>query len=508
MEDITIDTARKEAEEMKKKEAERKAKKEAEKAARQSAKQAEKAAKPKKEPTFDNITDETAYKEAQEMKAKEADRKAASGPSFWDRIVGKMGNGSGGGGHDTQIPPPAQAQEGTVQDTPAPKDTVANSIEAQANAKPGDVINGHVLTQGDIDWAKNKLGMGKETPEPAEEEPATDIAEAEGAEDTTTSEAEGIEGSNIASPEIVEAKPSLDSPEVQKAIGAGGAEIEDAEGDEAKQEDFKQKYCNAIWENYDLGMSKQPKFKPGWQLPATILSIGLSVFSGGLVPPINFMKLTGKEDEYNAAMDMWKETMGKSGDMAQEQEKASTMPTAKAEGMEAAKGTASQEAIDQAAEVNAAEGGAQANARLGTEGQLETMAKQAEIDYTKLGLEQQNLLAQMKLEQANKEAFAKLDASLQKDIAGNAAALQIEIADAAAANDLAKIQKLYNQTVSQYKDTMEKLGYPATPDGFLKFMRNTGATSNAQAKIGTALKIADTAANVAGTVVDAMNPIK
>ena len=254
-------------------------------------------------------------------------------------------------------------------------------------------------------------------------------------------------------------------------------------------------------------MSKQPKFKPGWQLPATILSIGLSVFSGGLVPPVNFMKLTGKEDEYNAAMDMWKETMGKSGEIAQEQERSSTMPTAKAEGMEAAKGTATQEAIDQAAEVNAAESGAQANARLGTEGELETMAKQAEIDYGKMEFEKAADVALKKLEMMHEKEMAKLNTSLQKEIAQNAAALQIEVADAAANNDLDKIRQLYDHTVSQQKDTMEKLGYPATPDGFLQYMRNMGATSNAQARIGTALKIADTAANVAGTVVDAMNPL-
>ena len=505
MDDITMDTARKEAEEMKKKEAERKAKKDAEKAAKQAAKQAEKAAKPKKEPVFDNITDEKAYKEAQAMKAKEAERKAASGgSSFWDRIKGNMNGTSGGAGHATDTPVPAPSV------SPA-KDTIANSIEAQANAKPGDVVNGKTLTQGDIDWAKKQMGTAGAPADVAPDVPedaAASTTEAGNTEDVSTAEAEGIEGSNIASPEIEEARPSLDSPEVQKAIGAGGAEIEDAEGDEAKQNSFKQKYCNAIWENYDLGMSKQPKFKPGWQLPATILSIGLSVFSGGLVPPVNFMKLTGKEDEYNAAMDMWKETMDKSGEIAQEQERSSTMPTAKAEGMEAAKGTATQEAIDQAAEVNAAESGAQANARLGTEGELETMAKQAEIDYTKLGIEQANKLAQMKLEQTNAENFARLNTDLQKDIAEQAAALQIEIADAAAQNDLAKIQKLYTQTVNQRKDEMKALGYDTTPDGFLKFMRNTGGTSNALARTEAALKALDTAGNVAGTVINAVNPLK
>lgn len=464
---------------------------------------------------YDNITDAQAAKEAEEMKRKEAERKASGGNPFWDRIKKNMGGktekkevSGGGSGHGFGKPKetPAQPVQASAPSTPAKADTISNSIEAQANAKPGDIVNGRALTQGDIDWAKNKLGMNAKAEEPSAEEPANDTAEAGYEEDVSTSE--GIDGSNIDAPEIVEAKPDLSSPEVQKAIGAGGAEIEDASGDTAKQEAFTQKYCDAIWENYDKGMAKQPKFKPGWQLPATILSIGLSVFSGGLVPPVNFMKLTGKEDEYNAALDMWKETMGKSGDLAQEQERSSTMPTAKAEGMQGAEGVASQSAIDQAAEVNAAEQGAQATARLGTEGALETMAKQAEIDYAKLNLDQMNQLARMKLEQANKEAFARLDASLQKDIAENAAALQVNIAAAAAENDLAKIQRLYEQTINQNKDIMQSLGYPATPDGFLKFMRNTGATSNAQVRIKQALDIADTAGNVAGTVVSAMSPIK
>lgn len=464
---------------------------------------------------YDNITDAQAAKEAEEMKRKEAERKASGGNPFWDRIKKNMGGkvekkevSGGGSGHGFEKPKetPVQPAQASAPSAPAKADTISNSIEAQANAKPGDIVNGRALTQGDIDWAKNKLGMKAPPEELAAEEPATDTAEAGYEEDVSTSE--GIDGSNIDAPEIVEAKPDLSSPEVQKAIGAGGAEIEDASGDPTKQEAFTQKYCDAIWENYDKGMAKQPKFKPGWQLPATILSIGLSVFSGGLVPPVNFMKLTGKEDEYNAALDMWKETMGKSGDLAQEQERSSTMPTAKAEGMQGAEGIASQSAIDQAAEVNAAESGAQATARLGTEGALETMAKQAEIDYAKLNLDQANQLARMKLEQANKEAFAKLDATLQKDIADNAASLQIEIADAAAQNDIAKIQKLYEQTINQNKDIMQSLGYDATPDGFLKFMRNTGATSNAQARIKQALDIVDTAGNVAGTVVSAMSPVK
>lgn len=54
--------------------------------------------------------------------------------------------------------------------------TIENSVEAQANAKPGDVIqrkNGekYVLNQGDINWAKQQVqnGKGKETVDQAKQ---------------------------------------------------------------------------------------------------------------------------------------------------------------------------------------------------------------------------------------------------------------------------------------------------------------------------------------------------
>ena len=58
--------------------------------------------------------------------------------------------------------------------------TIANSIEAQSQAKPGDVIqrnNGerYVLNQGDIDWAKQQVqkGKGNETVDQAKQEEDT-----------------------------------------------------------------------------------------------------------------------------------------------------------------------------------------------------------------------------------------------------------------------------------------------------------------------------------------------
>ena len=46
--------------------------------------------------------------------------------------------------------------------TPPKADTIDNSLESQANAKPGDVVNGKTLTQGDINWAKEQMEKSKE----------------------------------------------------------------------------------------------------------------------------------------------------------------------------------------------------------------------------------------------------------------------------------------------------------------------------------------------------------
>ena len=45
--------------------------------------------------------------------------------------------------------------------TPPKADTIDNSLESQANAKPGDVVNGKTLTQGDINWAKEQMAKSK-----------------------------------------------------------------------------------------------------------------------------------------------------------------------------------------------------------------------------------------------------------------------------------------------------------------------------------------------------------
>lgn len=46
--------------------------------------------------------------------------------------------------------------------TPPKEDTIDNSLESQANAKPGDVVNAKTLTQGDINWAKEQMAKSKE----------------------------------------------------------------------------------------------------------------------------------------------------------------------------------------------------------------------------------------------------------------------------------------------------------------------------------------------------------
>lgn len=74
--------------------------------------------------------------------------------------------------------------------------TIENSVEAQANAKPGDVIqrkNGekYVLNQGDIDWAKQQLNKGKgtETVDQAEQEEDTGNTPTSNAQNETAPDA-------------------------------------------------------------------------------------------------------------------------------------------------------------------------------------------------------------------------------------------------------------------------------------------------------------------------------
>lgn len=74
--------------------------------------------------------------------------------------------------------------------------TIENSVEAQANAKPGDVIqrkNGekYVLNQGDIDWAKQQVQKGKsnETVDQAEQEEDTGNTPTSNAQNETAPDA-------------------------------------------------------------------------------------------------------------------------------------------------------------------------------------------------------------------------------------------------------------------------------------------------------------------------------
>ena len=52
--------------------------------------------------------------------------------------------------------------------TPPKGDTIPNSIESQADAKPGDVVNGKTLTQGDINWAREQINKQSESNTDAE----------------------------------------------------------------------------------------------------------------------------------------------------------------------------------------------------------------------------------------------------------------------------------------------------------------------------------------------------
>ncbi|MDR0539912.1 MAG: hypothetical protein LBG74_05345 [Spirochaetaceae bacterium] len=61
------------------------------------------------------------------------------------------------------------------------RDTIKNTIYAQANANPGDVVNGRFIWQADIDWARRRLGLTGEPVRPPPES-AVSAAAAEAAD--------------------------------------------------------------------------------------------------------------------------------------------------------------------------------------------------------------------------------------------------------------------------------------------------------------------------------------
>jgi hypothetical protein len=61
-------------------------------------------------------------------------------------------------------PPVPEAVQAPL--TPQAQDTIENSLSAQAAAQPGDIVNGQVLQQGDINWAADKLAAGAPPTDP------------------------------------------------------------------------------------------------------------------------------------------------------------------------------------------------------------------------------------------------------------------------------------------------------------------------------------------------------
>ena len=76
----------------------------------------------------------------------------------------------------TQVAQVAEQQAGL------PADTIENSIAAQANAVPGDIVNGQTLTQGDIQWAKDVMTQRQVPPQVADNvtQELTQIAQVNG----------------------------------------------------------------------------------------------------------------------------------------------------------------------------------------------------------------------------------------------------------------------------------------------------------------------------------------
>lgn len=104
-------------------------------------------------------------------------------------------NGSTGvGGNGASQTAPQGSNPEQLAD-PNAQPTIENSVQAQANAKPGDIIqrndgSKYVLNQGDIEWAKQQManGKGNETVDQAEDQSNNSASADTNAQNTATTE--------------------------------------------------------------------------------------------------------------------------------------------------------------------------------------------------------------------------------------------------------------------------------------------------------------------------------
>lgn len=208
--------------------------------------------------------------------------------------------------------------------------------------------------------------------------------------------------------------------------------------DPQEQKDVADNYFNKADEEL------QKKADSKWQLWATIASIALFAFSGGTIPPINFVKFTGQDDAREKWNTLLQEKSEWESKLPSEVRGAAEAGDIKKENQESF--TSGTEA---ATELSAAEQGK--GSELG--------AKEKATDY-------QWWEKEFKMEREAAKEMAKLQDELQTNS-------QLRILDKSSQLTQEEMKLEAEIVANAYKKQMEALGYPATSDGFVKFIRAT-----------------------------------
>ena len=203
------------------------------------------------------------------------------------------------------------------------------------------------------------------------------------------------------------------------------------EGSDQDKKDTTREYVNRT----ESELEKKANSK--WQLWATIASIAAFAFTGGLIPPINFIKLTGQEDARNK----WNE-------IKQKLEESELLPASEVKGMQSAgqqkeTDTASFETGTKAiSDVQAAKGGEQ----------------------TKKELDWKYLKDQMNLSNDQAQAMAKLKSDLDTKSA-------IDIINAQSGANIEEKKEAAKLLASQMTDAMKAVGMQPTPENLKNYAR-------------------------------------
>ena len=200
-----------------------------------------------------------------------------------------------------------------------------------------------------------------------------------------------------------------------------------------------------------------------WQLWATIASVALFAFSGGVFPPINFIKLTGQDE----AKSEWNKFLANQAEYeSSEQSKVAGTQAAGEQAVEDK--SALEEGIQAKSDIAAAESGVQ----------------------TAKALDWQYLKDKLEIDQKNAKELMKLRDELDT-------ASQLKILQAAHGYTMEEKEQAYGFLVDEMKDKLESLGMPADAKhlkeysralmGDDAFTKNAGIVSN---MLGTAAGVA------------------